>query len=166
LVWFFGGGFHAGAAADTSEQGAFFVAEQDVVMVNFNYRLGIFGFSGAPGETQNVGLLDQRMVIEWARDNIHAFGGDPDRITIFRNSAGDASVDFYDYAWPSDPIVAGSIIMSGCVSSSAIAYPTLPLKVGTKPPCCWVAATTPQHPTSTLILACAEAMPKHFIRPL
>lgn len=78
-----------------------------------SYRLGIFGFSGSPAGTQNVALLDQRLAIEWVRDNIANFGGDPERITIFGESAGAASVDYYNYAWTSDPIIAGSIAESG-----------------------------------------------------
>lgn len=83
----------------------------------YSYRINIFGFSGAPGETQNVGLLDQRKAIEWVRDNIAAFGGDPARITIFGQSAGGSSVDFYSYAYLDDPIVAGLISHSGTAFS-------------------------------------------------
>jgi len=75
------------------------------VLVNFDYRLGILGFSGAPNSTQNVGLLDQRMAVEWVRDNIEAFGGDAYKITIFGHSAGGVSVDMYNYAWADDPII-------------------------------------------------------------
>ena len=53
-----------------------------------SYRVNVFGFPGLPGMAQNVGLLDQRLAIEWVRDNIAAFGGDPTRITIFGQSAG------------------------------------------------------------------------------
>ena len=63
----------------------------------YSYRLNIFGFSGAPGLTQNVALLDQRMAVEWVYENIAAFGGDPEHITIFGQSAGGASVDYYSY---------------------------------------------------------------------
>ncbi len=66
---------------------------------------------------QNVGLLDQRLAIEWVRDNIAAFGGDPNRITLFGQSAGAASIDYYSYAWTSDPIVNGFISESGVASS-------------------------------------------------
>jgi cholinesterase len=64
----------------------------------------------------NPGLLDQRLGIEWTRDNIAAFGGDPSRITIFGQSAGSASVDFYSYAYVNDPIIAGLIEESGTVN--------------------------------------------------
>ena len=64
---------------------------------------------------QNVGLLDQRMAVEWLRDNVAAFGGDPTRITLFGQSAGGVSMDFYSYAFVKDPIVHGLIPQSGSV---------------------------------------------------
>lgn len=117
LVYIYGGGFNSGGTNTSASSGQFFVDEQDVVFVNFNYRLNIFGFPGAPGQTQNVGLLDQRLALEWVRKNIAAFGGDVDRITIFGQSAGGASVDLYNYAWAHDPIIAGSILQSGTAQS-------------------------------------------------
>lgn len=83
------------------------------MVVTPNYRLGIFGFSGAPGLPQNAALRDHRSVVEWVRDNIAGFGGDASRITIFGQSAGGASVDYFAYAWRDDPIVAGLISHSG-----------------------------------------------------
>ncbi|KAF3025955.1 hypothetical protein E8E14_014974 [Neopestalotiopsis sp. 37M] len=117
LMYFYGGGFHSGSGNDPSYNGAIFAQQQDVVFVAFNYRLGIFGFSGAPGFTQNVALLDQRLAVEWVRDNIRGFGGDPSRISIFGHSAGGASVDFYDFAFYQDPIIAGVVPMSGSVNA-------------------------------------------------
>lgn len=78
-----------------------------------SYRVTIFGFPGNPLGAQNPGLLDQRMAVEWVRDNIASFGGDPSRITLFGQSAGGASIDDYSYAWPHDPIAHGLIPMSG-----------------------------------------------------
>lgn len=84
-----------------------------MVVVTPNYRLGIFGFSGAPGLPQNAALRDHRSVVEWVRDNIASFGGDATRITIFGQSAGGAAVDYFAFAWRDDPIVAGLISHSG-----------------------------------------------------
>jgi len=83
------------------------------LLIETSYRLNIFGFSGAPNLPQNVGLLDQRMAVEWAHRNIAAFGGDPDRISIFGQSAGGSSVDYYSQAWIDNPLVAGLISHSG-----------------------------------------------------
>jgi len=83
----------------------------------YSYRLNIFGFSGAPGETQNVGLLDQRKAIEWVYQNIAGFGGDPSRISIMGQSAGGSAVDYYSYAYADNPLVAGLISHSGTALS-------------------------------------------------
>lgn len=85
-------------------------------MVTLNYRLNIFGFPGAPNETQNLGLLDQRLGVGWVRDNIQRFGGDPRKIVIFGQSSGSVSVDYWSYAYREDPIV------SGLISHSANAF--------------------------------------------
>lgn len=85
--------------------------------VQNSYRINIFGFSGAPGLTQNVGLLDQRLALEWLRQNIAGFGGDPLKMTILGQSAGGVAVDYHSYAWKSDPIVAGLISHSGTAAS-------------------------------------------------
>ncbi|KAF2739208.1 alpha/beta-hydrolase [Polyplosphaeria fusca] len=114
MVYFYGGGFVIGNSDAPTYNGAHFVDQEDVVMVTINYRLNIFGYPGHPGAA-NLGLLDQRLAVEWVRDNIAAFGGDSSRITIFGESAGGASVDVYSYAWPSDPIVSGLIAQSGTV---------------------------------------------------
>lgn len=82
-------------------------------MTCFSYRLGILGFSGSPGIQQNAALLDHRSVVEWVRDNIAGFGGDPSRIVIFGQSAGGSAVDYYSFAWEKDPIVSGLISHSG-----------------------------------------------------
>ena len=63
----------------------------------------------------NLGLLDQRAAIEWVRDNIANFGGDPQKMYLWGQSSGAASVDYYNYAWYQDPIVKGLIMHSGSV---------------------------------------------------
>lgn len=73
------------------------MGETEVVFVSFNYRVSIFGFlyldhEDAPG---NMGLLDQNMALKWVYDNIAAFGGDPNKITLVGESAGSASVSFH-----------------------------------------------------------------------
>jgi cholinesterase len=114
LLWIFGGGFNLGDASLGLYDGSHLVDQHDVVVVSFNYRTNLFGFPAAPGfEYQNPGLMDQRLAIEWVRDNIAAFGGDPARITIFGESAGASSVDYYAYSYPKDPIVHGFISESG-----------------------------------------------------
>lgn len=84
-----------------------------------SYRLSVFGFSGAPELTQNVAILDQRMALEWVRNNIAAFGGDPKNIMIYGQSAGGLSVDYHTYAWPNDPIAASVMSLSGTAASVA-----------------------------------------------
>lgn len=69
-----------------------------------------------------MAFLDQRLAMEWVRDNIANFGGDPARITLFGQSAGAASVDYYAYAWASDPIAAGIILESGTTFSFGLPY--------------------------------------------
>ncbi len=81
-----------------------------------SYRVTIFGFPGNPEGPLNVGLLDQRLAVEWVRDNVGAFGGDTERISLFGQSAGGASADYYSYAWTEDPIVAGLVSESGTVN--------------------------------------------------
>jgi len=85
-----------------------------------SYRVNIFGFPGAKFlPDYNLGLLDQRLGLEWVRDNIEKFGGDPKRIMLFGQSAGGGSVDMYSYAWTKDPIVAAISPMSGNVGVRA-----------------------------------------------
>ncbi|KAL8845675.1 MAG: hypothetical protein Q9221_009168, partial [Calogaya cf. arnoldii] len=97
--------------------GQYLSDSEDVVVVTPNYRLGVLGFFGAPGIQQNAALLDHRSVVEWVRDNIAGFGGDPSRIVIFGQSVGVSAVDYYSFAWKRDPIVSGLISHSGTLLS-------------------------------------------------
>ncbi|QDS74501.1 hypothetical protein FKW77_007054 [Venturia effusa] len=118
LFWVHGGGFSSGNAHAPFMDGARFANDEDVVLVSIHYRLNIMGFPNAPGlSDQNLGLLDQRLAVEWVRDNIAGFGGDPKRISIFGESAGGGAVDMYAYAWTKDPIINGIIAQSGVAGS-------------------------------------------------
>ncbi|KAM0130692.1 hypothetical protein ACHAP3_007233 [Botrytis cinerea] len=88
---------------------------QSHIVVVMNYRVNVFGFPNAKAitEDRNPGLLDQRKAVEWVHENIASFNGDPDRMTLWGQSAGGASVDSYGYAYPDEPIVKGLIIDSG-----------------------------------------------------
>lgn len=119
MVWIHGGGWSSGAGANvgsfstgitgTYDGEAF--AENGVVLVSVNYRLGAFGFMAHPalsaesdrGVSGNYGILDHISALEWVRDNIAGFGGDPDNVTIFGESAGGASV----YALLATPLANG-----------------------------------------------------------
>ncbi|KAF3479459.1 carboxylesterase [Arthroderma uncinatum] len=117
LLWIHGGRFAVGSTNSLFYQGQYIADQEDVIVVSMNYRLTVFGFPGAPGSPQNLGLLDQRMGIEWVRDNIAGFGGDPSRITIFGQSAGGVAVDYHMYTYADDPIVNGVMPMSGTALS-------------------------------------------------
>ena len=96
--------------------GSSFAAKQDVVFVSINYRTNIYGFPGSPQlpfDKQNLGLLDQRLALDWVQRNIHAFGGDPAKVTIFGESAGGASVDFLVLTQPENPPFRAAISESG-----------------------------------------------------
>ena len=92
LVWIHGGAFVNGSGAVPVYAGAAF-ARDGVVAVTINYRLGVDGFAHLPDAPDNRGLLDQVAALEWVRDNIAAFGGDPDNVTIAGESAGAMSVN-------------------------------------------------------------------------
>ncbi len=108
MVWIHGGGNFSGSAGIpiplTEElwyDGQYFAANNGVVLVTINYRLGPFGFFAHPaladeGEPLgNQGLHDQRLALQWVRDNIAKFGGDPENVTIFGESAGSADVCYH-----------------------------------------------------------------------
>jgi para-nitrobenzyl esterase len=91
MVWVHGGAFLGGSGALDVYDGRAF-ARDGVICVTINYRLGVEGFADLPGAPANRGLLDQIAALEWVRDNIASFGGDPDQVTVFGESAGGMSV--------------------------------------------------------------------------
>ncbi len=99
MVWIYGGGFVAGATSEPRQDGSI-LCRKGVIVVSLNYRLGVFGFLALPELTKesgnnspgDYGFLDQVAALKWIKKNIEAFGGDPDNITIFGESAGSFSV--------------------------------------------------------------------------
>jgi len=98
MVWIYGGGLKAGGSSEPRQDGEV-LAGKGVVAVSMNYRLGVFGFLVHPGllaespqgVAGNYGLMDQIAALRWVQRNIAAFGGDPDNVTIFGESAGSQS---------------------------------------------------------------------------
>lgn len=118
LIYIHGGSFTGGSANEGHINGVEF-AQNGVIMVALNYRLGPFGFcshsdlTDEKGICGNFGLYDQTAAIQWVRDNISAFGGNPDKITLMGQSAGAMSVDIH----LSNPLIknyiSGAIMLSG-----------------------------------------------------
>ena len=92
MVWIHGGGFTNGGGARDVYNGLFLAQRGNLVIVTINYRLGALGYLYIPEITANAGQLDQIAALEWVRDNIEAFGGDPNHVTIFGESAGGVAV--------------------------------------------------------------------------
>ncbi|MFF3672742.1 carboxylesterase/lipase family protein [Streptomyces sp. NPDC002120] len=92
MVWIQGGAYSIGMSGLPEYDGGRLARDGGVVVVTFNYRVGLEGFGQIEGAPANRGLLDQVAALEWVRDNIRAFGGDPDRVTVFGQSAGAGSV--------------------------------------------------------------------------
>src|SRR3981189_2198631 len=87
MVWIYGGGYRFGASSQVVYDGTA-LARQNVVVVTFNHRVGVEGYAYLPGVPANRALLDQVAALRWVRENIAAFGGDPDRVTVFGESGG------------------------------------------------------------------------------
>ena len=125
LVWIHGGGFSAGTGSTPMYEGASLARRGDVVVVTINYRLGALGFlnlnevtGGRIPATGNEGLLDQVKALEWVRNNIAAFGGDPGRVTIFGESAGGMSVGALLAFEPAAGLFHRAIPQSGASSTA------------------------------------------------
>jgi len=133
MVWIYGGGYRAGGTSEPRQDGQF-LAKRGVVVVSMNYRLGAFGFFVLPElaaesgkkAAGNYGLLDQVAALRWVQRNIAVFGGNPQNVTIFGESAGSFSVS----ALMASPVARGlfqkAIGESGAAfSSSGIPFKTL-----------------------------------------
>ena len=125
LVWIHGGAFTAGTGGTPMYDGSALARRGDAVVVTINYRLGALGFlnlnevtGGRIPATGNEGLLDQVKALEWVRDNIEAFGGDPRRVTIFGESAGGISVGALLAFGPAKGLFHRAIPQSGASSTA------------------------------------------------
>jgi para-nitrobenzyl esterase len=119
LVWIHGGAYTSGSGA--LYNGSELAASGDIVVVTVNYRLGVFGFVDLAAVTDadvpsNLGLRDQIAALEWVRDNIAAFGGDPDRVTVAGESAGSVSVSLLMTVPSTRGLFRSAIMESGSYS--------------------------------------------------
>ena len=131
IVWIHTGAFIAASANLPAHNGRLLAERTGAIVVAANYRVGAFGFLAHPALTSedpaypssgNYGLLDQRAAMAWVRDNIAAFGGDPNNVTIGGQSAGAHSVSFHLVSPGSNGLFGKAIMMSGYASSR---WPTL-----------------------------------------
>lgn len=129
MVWIYGGGFVSGDSGLALYDGADLARDADVVVVSINYRLGVLGGLAIPelqaedarGATGNMGLLDQIQALRWLSSNLRAFGGDPDNVTVFGESAGAISTCALMGAPEADGLFHKAIMQSGnCVTMSTL----------------------------------------------
>ncbi|XP_029697094.1 carboxylesterase 5A-like [Takifugu rubripes] len=126
MVWIHGGGFALGSASMFS--GSALAAYQDVVVVLIQYRLGLLGFLSTGDEHMpgNIGFLDQIQALKWVQEHIHNFGGDPDLVTIFGESAGGISVSLLLLSPLSEGLFHRAIAESGTAPTYALGQDPLP----------------------------------------
>jgi para-nitrobenzyl esterase len=126
LVWIHGGAFTGGTGATPWYDGASFARNGDVVVVSINYRLGALGFLHLGhllgddfADSGSAGIADQIAALEWVRDNIASFGGDPTRVTIFGESAGGMSVGTLLGAPRAQGLFTTAIAQSGAAQNAS-----------------------------------------------
>ncbi len=123
MVWIHGGSFLSGSGRAPWYEGSSFALKGDVVLVTVNYRLGALGFLHlAPFDDElvssgNAGLLDQVAALRWVRDNIAGFGGDPDNVTLFGESAGAMGIGALLACAPARDLFHKAILQSGAADN-------------------------------------------------
>jgi len=128
LVWHHGGGFTTGTGASALFEGRH-LAGHDAVVVTFNYRLGALGFLAHPGLAEpesgacgNWGLLDQLAALRWVREHIGGFGGDPDNVTVFGESAGAMSIADLLGSSAADGLFRRAVLQSGPPATGTVEW--------------------------------------------
>ena len=119
LIWIYGGGYMSGTSTLDVYDALILAASNDIIVASINYRVGAFGFlyldnDEAPG---NMGLYDQALAIKWIKDNIRSFGGDPNSLTLFGESAGAGSVSVHLLSPISGHLARRAIMQSGSVNA-------------------------------------------------
>lgn len=125
MVWFHGGGFITGTSSHPGYDGTALAALGDVVVVTFNYRLAAFGTLFADSERMpgNMCAYDQILALKWVRDHIAFFGGDPDKITVFGESAGSMSISALILSPLSAGLFQRAILQSGTINLDGFSVP-------------------------------------------
>jgi carboxylesterase type B len=128
LLWIYGGGYAQGSSADPMWNLTYIVDTgvqhgKPIIAVSINYRLAFFGFPGGPDALRagitNLGLKDQRVALQWVQENIASFGGDPNKVTIWGESAGGLSVVRHLISYGGrggDGLFRAAIVISGFVT--------------------------------------------------
>ncbi|XP_048201976.1 cholinesterase [Perognathus longimembris pacificus] len=120
LVWVYGGGFQTGTSSLNVYDGRFLARVERVIVVSMNYRVGALGFLALPGNPEaagNAGLFDQQLALQWVQNNIAAFGGNPNSVTLFGESAGAVSVSLHLLSPQSYPLFLRAILQSGSANA-------------------------------------------------
>ncbi len=121
MVYIYGGAYIFGGSASPTYNGAYLAAKGNVILVTFNYRIGALGFlAGIEGLTGNYGFLDQQLALNWVKENIVNFGGDPSQVTIFGESAGAISVGLHLLSAPASQ----GLFVAGLMESNPFALPS------------------------------------------
>ncbi|KAF1990783.1 alpha/beta-hydrolase [Aulographum hederae CBS 113979] len=167
MFWLYGGSLQFGTGSLPGYNGSAFAAYENIVLVTINYRTNVFGFPGSPelpDNGHNLGFLDQRTALDWVQRNIKAFGGDPEKVTVFGESAGAFSTDALLTSFGKDqkPPFRAAILQSGQYS-----YRSAPRNISTNF-ANWdkLASALNCTSNSNSTLACVKAAPATTIKDI